>query len=62
MSKSTHVRTDVNQKRVEVIDDKIHRTRERQIKQTLHNLSLDDDFDELDLDCRERIHHKAALK
>ena len=63
MSKSNHTRTsDANQKRVESIDDRSEKFRERQIRQVLHNLSLEDDLDEIDLDCRERRHHKVSLK
>jgi len=63
MSKSNHERTsDANQKKVEFVEDRTTRVRERQIRQALHNISLDDDFDDLDWDCRERRHHKATLK
>lgn len=70
MSKSNHTRSDVNQKRVETIDDRYSKVRERQIRQTLHNLNnqfpsddgFDDYLDDLDLDCRDKKHHKVTLK
>jgi hypothetical protein len=59
MSKSNH---EAVQKRVEAIDDKNVRAKERHLKQTLSHLSLDDDFDDLDLECHDRLHHKASLR
>lgn len=61
--------SDANQKRVETIDDRYSKVRERQIRQTLHILNnqfLDDglsiDLDDIDIDCREKRHHKVSLK
>jgi len=62
MSKSNHPRSDANQKKAESIEDRSTRARERQIRQTLSHLTLEDDLDDLDLECYERRHHKATLK
>lgn len=63
MGKSIHERaSDAKQKRVESVEDKGHKICERQLRQALHQVSLDDDFEAYDFDAIERRHHKVSLR